>query len=77
MAIIFQDKEIKGLDESVSGVASGEIDLMITQRSRQQAQIHDSRWLRKIEIVSLGEALVSVRTFHELITEARSPLAIP
>ena len=43
MTIIFERHEIKSGNKTVGGIASGEVDLAILQRPRQQPQIHDSR----------------------------------
>src|SRR5579859_4255462 len=60
MTIVFEDDKIKSADQAVGCVSSREINLMIAQGARQQAQIHDAGRRGKMQTVGRSHALVSV-----------------
>ncbi len=47
---------------------------MSLESARQQAQVHDARGLGEAQAVGCRQPLVTVGTFHELVTEAGAPL---
>src|SRR5258705_11344293 len=74
VTVILKHKEIKNRDQSVGGIASDEIDLLVFKRAIQQAKIHDARWFGEAQAIRGGQAFVAVGPLHELVAEARAPL---
>src|SRR5271155_2817014 len=74
VAVIFKDEKIEDGNQSVGGIARGEINLMIFQRWCEQTQIHDAGRCRKVKAVGRSQSRVSVRTLHELVAKTGSPL---
>src|SRR3954451_12721408 len=72
--VIREHKQVHRGDQAVCGIASRKINLMVLQRSREKAQIHDSWLLCKMQAVGRDHPLISVGTFHEFVAEACSPL---
>src|SRR5580658_8947298 len=73
-AIVAEDDQAKRGDQPVSGIACYDVHLLLLQSAIQQAQIHDARLSDEAEAVSLCPAAIAVRTLHELVPEARTPL---
>src|ERR1700733_11716936 len=74
MPVVFQHEQTQSRNQTVSGVAAGQVNLMIFQSPCQQAQIHNARLFREVQPVSCNQTAVSVRPFHKLITESGAPV---
>jgi hypothetical protein len=74
VTIVFQHKQVEGRDQAIGSIARDQIDLLLLERTRKQAKIHDARRLSEVKAVSGGESLEAVRTFHELIAESSPPM---
>ena len=74
VAIVFQNEQIQRGDQSIGGISRCEVHLLVLESARQQAQVHDARGLGEAQAVGCGQALVTIGTLHELVTEAGAPL---
>ena len=74
MAIVFQNEQVQRGDQSISGISCCEVHLLVLERAGQQAQVHDARGLGEAQAVGCRQTLVTIGTFHELVTETGAPL---
>src|SRR5579863_2435374 len=74
MAIVFENKKVERRNQTVGSVSGSYIDLTVFERGRKQAEIHNARRRGKMKSISGGQAFVSVRPLHELITKSSPPL---
>ena len=73
VAVVFELKEIKTVDQPRRGITGDEIDLPGRERAVAEREIHDLRRTAKSQSVGLRQAGISIRPFHELVTKPRSP----
>ena len=74
MPVVFEHEQIQSRNQPVGGVARGQVDLMIFQRPRQQAQIHDARLFREVQPIGCSQTSISIGPLHELVAESGAPL---
>src|SRR2546425_2044391 len=72
--VVFEHKQIKRRDQTIGGVSRGEVDLLVFQGARKQAEVHDARRSGKEQAVGCGQAFVAIWAFHELIPKTGPPL---
>src|SRR5579863_3686357 len=74
MTIVFENKKIESRNQTVGSVSGSYIDLTVFERGRKQAEIHNARRRGEMEAIGRGQAFVSVRPLHKLITKSSPPL---
>src|SRR5258705_3263399 len=74
MAVILQNRQTQCRDQSVGCIARDQIHLFLLQSACEKSEVHDAWGLGEIQVVGGGESFVAVRTLHEFVTEAGTPL---
>ena len=71
--VILEDEQVQSY-QTVGRVAGGEINLVIAESAREQAQVHDARGFEAKRAVGSSQPTVSVGSLHELVAESSAPL---
>src|SRR5580692_626385 len=76
MTVIFKYKKIERRNQSVGGVAGSDINLAVSERRSEQAQVHNPRRSREVQAVRGSQARIAVGPLHKLIAESGPPMLL-
>jgi len=74
VAIVFEGDEVERVDQTVSGVARDNVDLLIDQGAVEEAKVHDTGRGGEVEIVARAPSGEPVGAFEEFVADADVPL---
>src|SRR6266404_2354855 len=74
VAVVFENEKVEGGDQAIGVVAGDQVNLMLFEGARNQAEIHDARRFCEAQAVGCDQAFVSIGSFHEFVTESGPPL---
>src|ERR1700685_3831765 len=74
MFVVFEDEQVEGWNQAVGSIARDEVDLLVFEGAREQAEIHDLRGFGEAQAVGGDESFVAVGTLHEFVAKSGAPL---
>src|SRR5712692_583379 len=74
VAIVVEGDEAKGIDETIGGIASDDVHLMIHKRAIDEAEVHDFRRFRKAEMVAGAKTGEPVGALEKFVAHTGTPL---